>query len=75
MFKVKTVAIVTGASRGFGRAVTCSLARALSENEEGRASALVLVARSKEGLEETKNIVSKITGEIKGVVVSQTYCI
>lgn len=67
MFESKTVAIITGASRGLGRSIACSLAREFSENEYGKESVLVLVARSGAGLEETKNAVRNISADIKGM--------
>lgn len=67
MFESKTVAIITGASRGLGRSIACSLAREFLENEYGKEFVLVLVARSGAGLEETKNAVRNISADIKGM--------
>ena len=49
----QTLCVITGASRGFGRAVALALARDFSDmGSEGQ---FVLVSRSEDGLEETKN--------------------
>ena len=58
--------ILTGASKGFGRAVACSFAKEFSESEFGKDSVLVLIARSKEGLDETKRAVEKVYRDLNG---------
>ena len=58
--------ILTGASKGFGQALACSLAREFSQNTPGKESVLVLVARSKKGLDETQRMVAKISSDLNG---------
>ncbi|XP_028406110.1 sepiapterin reductase-like [Dendronephthya gigantea] len=70
MFQGKTCVILTGASKGFGRAVACSFAKEFAESEFGKDSVLVLVARSKEGLDETRRAVEKIYGDLHVHVIS-----
>ena len=64
MFQGKTFVILTGASKGFGQALACSLAREFSKDNVGKESVLVLVARSKEGLETTRSMVAKISSDL-----------
>ncbi|PIK57651.1 hypothetical protein BSL78_05426 [Apostichopus japonicus] len=52
--RVPTLGIVTGASRGIGRAIALQLAKRI-----GPSSSLYLTARSKQGLEETAHVISK----------------
>ena len=66
MFESKTFVILTGASKGFGQALACSLAREFSKDNVGRESVLVLAARSKEGLETTRSMVAKISSHLTG---------
>ena len=66
MFSSKSIVIITGASKGFGRAIACSFAREFSKSEEGKKSVFVIVARSTEGLQKTKQLVEKISVEITG---------
>ena len=66
MFQKKTLVILTGASKGFGQALARSLAREFSKNDVGKESVLVLVARSKEGLEKTRSMVAQISSDLKG---------
>lgn len=61
---VGKVAIVTGASRGIGRAISLALA--------GEGAAVVLAARSIEKLEETAEQVSKAGGQAEIVVTELT---
>lgn len=61
---VGKVAIVTGASRGIGRAISVALA--------GEGAAVVLAARSIEKLEETAEQVSKAGGQAQIVVTELT---
>ena len=66
MFQSKTFVILTGASKGFGQALACSLARELSKDNVAKESVLVLTARSEEGLKETKRMVAEISSSING---------
>ena len=66
MFRSKTFVILTGASKGFGQALACSLARQFSKDDVGKKSVLVLVSRSKEGLEKTRSMVAEISGDLSG---------
>ena len=66
MFQSKTFVILTGASKGFGQALACSLAREFSKDSVGRESVLALVARSKEGLETTRSMVARISRDLIG---------
>ena len=66
MFQNKTFVILTGASKGFGQSLACSLAREFSKSDEGKKSTLALVARSKEGLEETRGKIAQISGDLNG---------
>ncbi|XP_046864439.1 sepiapterin reductase-like [Xenia sp. Carnegie-2017] len=61
MFEGKSFVIVTGSSKGFGKAVTKLLASEFSQNENAKKSVFVLVARSKQELEETKNTVLEMS--------------
>ncbi|MCK4294697.1 MAG: SDR family NAD(P)-dependent oxidoreductase, partial [Planctomycetes bacterium] len=61
---VGKVAIVTGASRGIGRAISLALA--------GEGAAVVLAARSIEKLEQTAEQVSKAGGQAEIVVTELT---
>ncbi|CAB4034153.1 sepiapterin reductase-like, partial [Paramuricea clavata] len=69
MFQSKTFVILTGASKGFGQALACSLAREFSQNIPGKESVLVLVARSKKGLDETRRMVATISSDLNVHVV------
>ena len=66
MFQSRTFVILTGASKGFGQALACSLAREFCKNDVGKESVLVLVARSAEGLEKTRKMVAQISSDFKG---------
>ena len=66
MFQSKTFVIFTGASKCFGQVLACSLAQEFSKDNVGKESVLVLVARSKEGLEKTRSMVAKISSDISG---------
>ncbi|KAJ8024863.1 Sepiapterin reductase [Holothuria leucospilota] len=54
ILNVQTMAIITGASRGIGRAIAISLAKRVSAN-----SCLYLTADDEEGLKETANIIKR----------------
>lgn len=58
-FSKKTLAVVTGASQGIGRAIAIELAAHLNSP-----SILLLIARSEAGLTETKNLIMKINKTI-----------
>ncbi|KAI6178482.1 Oxidoreductase [Aphelenchoides besseyi] len=65
----KTVAIITGASRGIGREIAVQVAKKFAEG-----SKLILVARSSDGLEKTRDLVlkeSKVTVELVTADLSQ----
>lgn len=54
VFSSATFCVITGASRGFGRAVARGFARRFPAG-----STLLLISRSQTGLEETKNLIKK----------------
>ncbi|KAJ7382836.1 hypothetical protein OS493_032472 [Desmophyllum pertusum] len=58
-----TCCLITGASRGLGRSVAVALAREFSES--GIEGHFVLVSRSEDGLEETRNRIIKVCATAK----------
>lgn len=63
----RTCCFVTGASRSFGRAVAVELARALQDGGTNN-STVVLIARSKEELDETKQMITTLSPQVSGTV-------
>lgn len=70
MFEGKSFVILTGSSKGFGKAVAKLLASEFSLNENAKKSVFVLVARSKQELEETKNTVLEMSSCATGNTLS-----
>ncbi|KAJ9595492.1 hypothetical protein L9F63_013314 [Diploptera punctata] len=59
----KTYCLITGASKGIGRNFAIEFSRKFASN-----SLIVLLARSEEGLLETKNLISKANPKVKIVI-------
>lgn len=58
-FIKKTLAVITGSSQGIGRTIALELAKKL-----GVGSAMLLLARSEKGLNETKDLISKVNDNV-----------
>ena len=64
----KTCCVITGASRGFGRATAFALAHAFAES--GCNSHFILLSRDEKKLQETRNGIMELDSYAKGKILS-----